>query len=478
MIAVLAVASVMAVAAACGGRDDEDRDAAMAGGGSDATRDADAKVEAAVSSNTDAATDARPDAPNMTPPGTLDPSFGDGGIVTIDFGANDDSARAVAVQPDGKIVVAGDGAGDPSSVALARLLPNGALDPTFGDGGKVTTAFTRVNGASARSVIRALALQPDGRIVAGGYAHTSPNAGYEDPPGNGIANDDYVLVRYLASGALDPSFGDGGIVLRAATSESESVNGLAVASDGAIVAAGDWRFISEIRDLTVLKIHADGGADLSFDEDGLLRYRSPRPPGKHTNQFGSAISVANDGSVTVGGGLRRDGENRDHPALFRFGAGGALDPSFGDGGIADRPFEAKVTGTYTPAMQIAADGTIYLGGQVVLRFSSAGQLDQAYADGGVAVVPFDGRALVETGGRIVVAGSKLVAPDYRAALCRLLPNGALDPSFAGGAPTFSFGRSEGLEALARAPDGNLVAVGWVSSFGSTKRDMLVLRVGD
>ncbi|WP_223677396.1 hypothetical protein, partial [Escherichia fergusonii] len=58
----------------------------------------------------------------------------------------------------------------------------------------------------------------------------SPNAGYEDPPGNGIANDDYVLVRYLTDGGLDPSFGDGGVVLRAASNESEYVNAVAVAA--------------------------------------------------------------------------------------------------------------------------------------------------------------------------------------------------------------------------------------------------------
>ena len=96
------------------------------------------------------------------PDGSLDPTFGVGGKVTTDFGSSD-VASALVLQPDGKLVAAGgvqfDGPGD---FALARYLPDGSLDPTFGVGGKVTTDFGGIDGASA------LVLQPDGKLVAAG----------------------------------------------------------------------------------------------------------------------------------------------------------------------------------------------------------------------------------------------------------------------------------------------------------------------
>src|SRR5262245_12063781 len=107
-------------------------------------------------------------------PGALDPTFGSGGLVTTDFGGSD-SAQAVAIQSDGKIVAAGSSGGD---FALARYNADGSLDASFGGGGKVTTDFGGFDAASA------LAVQPDGRIVAAGRGGTG----------------DMALARYNADG--------------------------------------------------------------------------------------------------------------------------------------------------------------------------------------------------------------------------------------------------------------------------------------
>src|SRR5262249_35006898 len=121
--------------------------------------------------------------------GVLDQTFGSGGLVVTDINSSDDRAAALAVQVDGKIVVAGTAGGD---FALIRYQPDGSLDPGFGQGGKVTTDI------EGNDVAEGLALQPDGRILVAGYSRQIP--------GSFVA----TLVRYRPDGSLDPSFGQGG----------------------------------------------------------------------------------------------------------------------------------------------------------------------------------------------------------------------------------------------------------------------------
>ncbi len=106
-------------------------------------------------------------------PGDLDTSFGTGGKVVTDFGAGGDYAAAVAIQPNGKIVAGGDAQiGTTLGFALARYNANGSLDSSFGTGGKVTTGF----GGSQGAWIDGIALQKDGKIVAAGMERSSPPA--------------------------------------------------------------------------------------------------------------------------------------------------------------------------------------------------------------------------------------------------------------------------------------------------------------
>ncbi len=127
--------------------------------------------------------------PAQAAPGDLDLTFGTGGKVTTDFAGDGDLAFAVALQPDGKIVAAGRSSFD---FALARYNADGSLDPTFGTGGKVTTDF-------GFDEAFAVALQPDGKIVAAGYAVVGSSL-------------DFALARYNADGSLDPTFGTDGKV--------------------------------------------------------------------------------------------------------------------------------------------------------------------------------------------------------------------------------------------------------------------------
>ena len=131
--------------------------------------------------------------------GALDPSFGTGGIVKTDISGNDDELNAVVLQPDGKIVVGGSTLGSlGQSFLLARYDTSGVLDPGFGTGGLQTM---RVNPGMFREAIRALALQPDGKIVAAGLVDAT--APFESRM--------LSLARYDSAGALDPTFGNAGV---------------------------------------------------------------------------------------------------------------------------------------------------------------------------------------------------------------------------------------------------------------------------
>src|SRR5262249_23056500 len=129
--------------------------------------------------------------------GTPAATSGNGGQVSTDVRGMEDDAFSVLIQPDGKIVAVGS-ANNPATFydfAVARYLSNGTIDTTFGVGGKVQTDFGDQNFDRARSA----ALQPDGKIVAAGFA-ISQNGGVQN----------YAVARYTSNGILDTTFsGDG-----------------------------------------------------------------------------------------------------------------------------------------------------------------------------------------------------------------------------------------------------------------------------
>jgi uncharacterized delta-60 repeat protein len=154
--------------------------------------------------------------------GTLDTTFSNDGIVVTDFGGSgSDSANAVAIQSDGKIVVAGQaGLANNARVGLARYNPNGTLDNTFNSTGTLTFDFVGTAGGAARG----LALQADGKIVVVGSSGT-----------------DFAVARINANGTLDTTFGptpSTGIVTKDFGSTSESATAVAILADGRIVVAG------------------------------------------------------------------------------------------------------------------------------------------------------------------------------------------------------------------------------------------------
>ncbi|MDX1420904.1 MAG: hypothetical protein R3181_13145, partial [Rubricoccaceae bacterium] len=187
-------------------------------------------------------------------PGALDPSFGTDGIAS--FAAPE--AGGLAVQPDGKILTAGRFIGQ---AAVFRFLPDGAPDPDFGSNG-----IALVDLGGSLDFFGALALQPDGKIVAAGSKFLTPNG-----DGDGAA-----IARFLPDGTLDADFGTGGLVLEPGTPQSDTPDAfwsVDLRPDGRIIAGGLRGVVfagSEDNACYAAQYLADGTRDASFGTDGLV----------------------------------------------------------------------------------------------------------------------------------------------------------------------------------------------------------------
>ena len=233
--------------------------------------------------------DARFAAARYATDGTLDPTFGGDGRVTTDVARNWDVASAVAIQADGKIVLAGTASieTDRSRFGVVRYGTDGAVDTTFGGDGIVTTP---PQDCIAQG--KAVAVQPDGKIVLAGF--------------DGCI-DRFALARYRVGGHLDAGFGSGGVVTTAFPCPQSDAEGVAVQPDGSIVAAG-WAVCEAHRDVVfrfaAARYGSDGSLDSGFGSDGtvLTPYAC--------DAMGHAVALQPDGGIVVAGGLLCDTDTK------------------------------------------------------------------------------------------------------------------------------------------------------------------------
>ncbi|WP_155981353.1 hypothetical protein [Nocardia sp. BMG111209] len=233
------------------------------------------------------------------PDGTPDPSFGQAGIVSTDFGGRAAAAHAVVVQPDGRIVAVGTtaGTGTGDNIAVARYRPDGTLDTAFGDGGRIATDLTAKDDRG-----NAVALQPDGKLLVAGSTHDI------------VQGDNFLLVRYTADGRLDPAFGRAGAVATDFGGAADSANAVGIEADGKIVVAGTSHGDENTDRIAVARYTRDGTLDPGFGRNG----QATTEFGKKADQ-GRAVAVQPDGRIVIAG-VTHDPVLGDGFALVRYRA--------------------------------------------------------------------------------------------------------------------------------------------------------------
>ena len=365
----------------------------------------------------------------MAHPGDLDTSFGSGGRKTVNFGGID-AARAVLVQPNGRVLAAG-GGGPTSSFCVVRLRSaNGTLDPTFGSGGKRLVDF----GTDDESVHGA-ALQADGKIVLAGDSRLQP-----------------AVVRLKANGALDTTFdGDGKKLF--SWGAIGRVTAVVVAPNGKILLGGFSG--PEGGNIQIARMKANGALDTTFGTGGIATVDFGG------TEFGEAMARQADGRILVAGRSSAGG-----PVVARLRATGVLDPDFGGDGRVTLPGGGSLS-----AVLVQPDRNIVVAGNAngsatmtVTRLKPDGSLDATFGTGGTTTVAFGslanplGGAARQPNGKIVIAGYTQDGEDV--AVARLNANGSLDPGFGvGGKATIEFGTATFGNAVALSPNGRIVVVG-------------------
>ncbi|RMD52107.1 hypothetical protein D6827_00705, partial [Candidatus Parcubacteria bacterium] len=206
--------------------------------------------------------------------GSLDTSFDGDGKVTTALGSGDDYGFSVALQSDGKIVVAGYSLnGSNNDIAVVRYNSDGTLDASFDGDGKVTTAI-----GSGDDYGYSVAIQTDGKIVVAGYAN------------NGF-NNDFAVIRYNSDGTLDASFdGDGKVTTAIGFGDNYGYS-VAIQTDGKIVVAG-YALINGQYDFAVVRYNSDGSLDTSFDGDG----KTTTSVGSSID-YGKSVTIQTDGKI-------------------------------------------------------------------------------------------------------------------------------------------------------------------------------------
>jgi uncharacterized delta-60 repeat protein len=221
--------------------------------------------------------------------GVLDPTFGPGGIVRTGFGTGPqayDEGLAMALRPDGTIVVGGDTYDGDTHFALARYTSDGHLDASFGAGGR---AITDLGGLAYGASVRALAVQPDGKLVAVGL--TNPNGGY-----------DIAAVRYRDDGSVDTSFGVAGHVVTDLYGSIEYPKDVAVQADGKLVVVGETGSLAGLGgDFFAVRYTADGSLDGTFGTGGIVTTHVP--PETMRFCYGNGVALQADSKILLVGHL-------------------------------------------------------------------------------------------------------------------------------------------------------------------------------
>ena len=409
-------------------------------------------------------------------PGDLDLSFGTNGFsfntlgVSMNGGPN---GNGTAIQPDGKLLIAGDRfvtIGKPQRRALlARYNSDGTLDTTFGGGGVIFHSNTYT--------LNSVAVQPDGKIIAGGIG---PSTTFSSA---------FYIFRYNADGTSDTTFNNSGVNFTAIGSNAV-LKSVLLQPDGKIAAAGFScltvsQCFSNGESFAVVRYNVNGSLDSSFDGDGIV-----------TTNFENSLALASeiilqpDGKIVAAGTVT--GAVKSF-ALARYNADGSLDTTFGNGG-------RVVTSTgnenaFLNSVALQSDGRIVVAGYsrptsnydfTVARYTSSGTLDSSFGTNGIVTTDFNSgydiasKVLIQRNGKIVAVGSSYETATANISLARYNADGTPDANFGQAGKVFALTQqtSTRVTSALLQPDGKIVAAGDSNSNNGSRFITLARFIGD
>ncbi|SFQ30723.1 T9SS type A sorting domain-containing protein [Parafilimonas terrae] len=394
-------------------------------------------------------------------PGTLDNTFNDSGkVLNYGFGI----VRATAIQSDGKILIAGETTLTDDTMdafAIARYLPDGKIDESFGEKGILKSPWPDPPGEDFISLsgIYNLVLLKSGKILAGGYGG-GLKLGYPSP----------ILAQYLPDGSPDLSFGKNGLVgVNFSVGHGVTARGMGVMEDGRIVQAGS----DQSQNTTVLRYMPDGSLDNTFGVNGI------------SNVYLSGVDNINclvlqpDGKIIVGGSYFTDRNSSANFLIARFKTDGTLDSSFGYNGKRIIDYNNSTDVLYSLALQ--PDGKILASGRVapagittssmcVVRFNPNGFYDSSFGNNGIALANFDAYnsgsndVALQQDGKITACGFARPLPEDDArqmfSVAQFNKDGNLNTAFGDGGKTLTdFGYYQYAASLSLQTDGKIVVAG-------------------
>ena len=395
---------------------------------------------------------------------TLDPTFDTDGKVLTPLTSGSNSIYDMVLQPDGKIVAVGyANNGTDYDMAIARYNIDGSLDMTFNSIG-----YDLVNFGVQDDIAYSVALQSDGKIVVSGSTTNASN------------NTDFVLLRYNTNGTLDLSFDTDGRVITTFGSSYETAYAVAIQSDGKIIAAGN-SFSDTTFHFAMARYKSDGSLDASFGSGGKVTTLL------NNSDQANAIKIQPDGKIILAGTTLQPDFNNAF-GVARYNTDGSLDLTFSSDGMVTT--SVSPYSDYGQAMDLQADGKIVVAGKAtpvgpeqfaVVRYNTDGSLDNSWNGTGMVTTAFgsnwdEARSVtVRADGRILAGGLASV-PSQKFAMACYNTDGTLYTGFGtGGKMTTTFGSSASIWSLIIQPDDKIVAGGF--SGGGTHYDFAIARYG-
>ena len=279
----------------------------------------------------------------FTENGKVDKSFGNKGFIITEVSSEKDEAESVAIQSDGKIVVVGSTDHKPTTdIVLIRYNENGSIDYSFGINGIVITDIN-----SSLDIGKSIAIQSDGKIIVSGFTH--------------IINKFFMsLLRYDSNGELDPTFGNGGIIVTEINGRRGKMD-MAIQNDGKIILVGPSE-VENSHHFTLLRFNNNGSLDQGFGRNGVTK--------TVIGNYSEAESVALDinGNIVVAGTTELGNEEF---VVAMYNENGVLVPEFGFDGVVKIGF-IKNSVDRAHSVVIDNEGNIIVAGETKNGYTTFG----------------------------------------------------------------------------------------------------------